>query len=128
MESKSESKDKTDGNSVNLSKDGKELIGKWGKYYGKQFYIGLDFKSDGSYVATDVTGVDTYDESHYKGKWSYVSDLKQLTMTVEEYVEVGEKREPDQKELKVIVKRFENGRFEFDDANTKEHISLVKQK
>ncbi|MGG2066904.1 hypothetical protein AB1279_19375 [Bacillus sp. S14(2024)] len=49
-------------------------------------------------------------------------------MTVEEYVEVGEKREPDQKELKVIVKRFENGRFEFDDANTKEHISLVKQK
>ncbi|MBO1628179.1 MULTISPECIES: DUF3994 domain-containing protein [Bacillus] len=76
--------DYDDDSRVQISRDGKELLGEWGSYVGDKFFVGLDFKSDGTYGAYDNSGKTSKEENNMKGKWKYDYDNKQIIFTIEE--------------------------------------------
>lgn len=82
--------------SVNLSQNGKELVGEWGSKRGGKFTKGLDFKEDGTYTIYDDISNTPYENTHIKGKWSYNADKKQVKMVIDEYVKDGKKSDSNQ--------------------------------
>lgn len=123
-DTKSDSSDRP----INISQDGKELVGKWGSYIGSDFYVGLEFNSDGTFAGYDDTGVYSHEDNYFNGKWSYDSNSKTITLNVANFVKDGEKQEFDHsKELEIYVKYFNAGAFEFTDSSSDEPITYEKQ-
>ncbi|GLV67066.1 hypothetical protein Bmyc01_57350 [Bacillus mycoides] len=89
--STSNSDSNSDDSSVQVSKDGKELLGEWGSYKGSEFYKGLDFREDNSFTAYDDTGKTSYEDNHMTGTWLFDADKKQVTLLPTEFVKDGQK-------------------------------------
>ncbi|MED1047807.1 DUF3994 domain-containing protein [Bacillus mycoides] len=81
----------SDDDSVQVSKDGKELLGEWGSYKGSEFHKGLDFREDNSFTAYDDTGKSSYEDNHMTGTWLFDADKKQVTLLPTEFVKDGKK-------------------------------------
>ncbi|MED1512230.1 DUF7018 domain-containing (lipo)protein [Bacillus proteolyticus] len=77
--------------SVQVSQDGKELLGEWGSYKGSEFHKGLDFREDNSFTAYDDTGKTSYEDNHMTGTWIFDADKKQVTLLPTEFVKDGKK-------------------------------------
>ncbi|ENQ3107462.1 hypothetical protein ACEOWJ_003554 [Bacillus cereus] len=54
------------------------MLGEWGSYKGSKFYVGLEFKEDGTYTAYDDTGKTSYEDNHMTGTWFYSADKSKL--------------------------------------------------
>lgn len=72
------------------------MLGEWGSYKGSKFYVGLEFKEDGTYTAYDDTGKTSYEDNHMTGTWFYSADKKQITFIPKEFVKDGKKLEAKQ--------------------------------
>ncbi|WP_242215694.1 DUF7018 domain-containing (lipo)protein [Bacillus cereus group sp. BfR-BA-01383] len=81
----------SDDDSVQVSQDGKELLGEWGNYKGSEFHKGLDFREDNSFTAYDDTGKTSYEDNHMTGTWIFDADKKQVTLLPTEFVKDGKK-------------------------------------
>ncbi|MGE6599817.1 DUF7018 domain-containing (lipo)protein [Bacillus proteolyticus] len=89
--STSKSDSNSEDSSVQVSSDGKELLGEWGSYRGSEFHKGLDFREDNSFTAYDDTGKTSYEDNHMTGTWIFDADKKQVTLLPTEFVKDGKK-------------------------------------
>lgn len=103
VDTKTNSKSSTtsDNGNVQISADGNELIGSWGRYKGSEFRKGLDFRQDKSFTAYDDTGNSSYEDNHMTGTWLYNKDSNKVTLIPTEFVKDGKKI--DARQMNAVV-------------------------
>ncbi|ADU28857.1 DUF3994 domain-containing protein [Evansella cellulosilytica] len=93
----------------NISKDGSELVGKWGFYYDDEsFNVSIILHSDGSYEGYPN---DAYpdDSNAMKGTWYYNYLVQELVISNDEYFEDGESIEPPRPNMIMEIQSFVDG-------------------
>ncbi|MGF2716196.1 DUF3994 domain-containing protein [Bacillus cereus] len=98
---KSDSSVGDDNSNVQISKDGKELLGEWGSYKGADFHKGIDFREDETFTFYDDSGKTDYENNHMEGSWRYNPETNKVTIIPSEFVKDGQKI--DAKQMKVAV-------------------------
>ncbi|EEM01741.1 DUF3994 domain-containing protein [Bacillus pseudomycoides] len=102
---------------VQISRDGKELFGEWGSYKGSDFHKGIEFREDGSFTAYDDTGKTSYEDNHMEGSWYYSEETNLVTLMPKEFVKDGKKIDRNQLEVAIDYKieSFKEGSFKMVD-------------
>ncbi|WP_179866007.1 DUF3994 domain-containing protein [Bacillus pseudomycoides] len=114
---------------TNLSKEGKELVGKWGLDKSEGFIVSLIMNDDGTYEAYGKGDYPNKDKTYAKGKWTYDSNSQTITLHVEKNLINGE----EQKEAKNVdvpytVQNFDGKNIQLFSPKTFNTIKYVKQK
>ncbi|WP_053081386.1 DUF3994 domain-containing protein [Bacillus sp. LK2] len=86
---------------VQISQNGKELMGEWGSYRGSEFHKGIDFREDETFTFYDDSGKTDYENNHMEGAWHYNPETQKVTIMPTEFVKDGQKI--DAKQMKVAV-------------------------
>ncbi|MES5929866.1 hypothetical protein QCI77_28450 [Bacillus cereus group sp. MG9] len=80
---------------IELSTNGKELVGVWDFYRFEKFTFSIDFKKDGTMTMYDSEDKEQQKKNYAAGKWSYDGNKKQITLSIKEYIEGGKKKDED---------------------------------
>ncbi|SCC46083.1 DUF3994 domain-containing protein [Bacillus wiedmannii] len=118
--------DLTDG-VIELSPNGKELVGYWGIYSYNRFSLGLDMKKDGSYTIYESRDTKDHKKNYIKGKWTYDSDTKKLNLAIDKYVQDGKEEDKDtlNSSIEYTIQSFKNDVFQMEDV--KENVLKAKK-
>ncbi|WP_242274567.1 DUF3994 domain-containing protein [Bacillus cereus group sp. BfR-BA-01310] len=101
IKSDSPSTSTSDNSTVQISQDGKELMGEWGSYKDGVFHKGIDFRQDETFTFYDDTGKSSFEDNHMEGAWHYIPEAQKVTIMPTEFVKDGQKI--DAKQMKVAV-------------------------
>ncbi|HDR7367768.1 DUF3994 domain-containing protein [Bacillus toyonensis] len=93
---------------IELSSSGKELVGVWDFYKFEKVTFSIDFKKDGTMTMYESQDKEQQKKNYATGNWSYDGDKKQITLSLKEFIENGNKNEENdyEKNLPFTVKSF----------------------
>lgn len=102
---------------IEITSNGKELVGYWGIYKYNRFSLGLDMKKDGSYTIYESGNKEDQKKNYIKGKWTYDSETKKLNLAIDKYVQDGKEEDKNtlNSSIEYTMKSFKDDVFQMED-------------
>ncbi len=113
---------------MNLSHDGKELVGTWGFDNKDGFIVSMLVNQDGTFEVYGKGEYPSKDKNYGKGKWTYDSSKQTFTMNYEKKLSNGEEnKEAYNIDIPYNVQSFDGKNIQLFSVKTLNTIKYVKQ-